>query len=133
MRRRGLVKKKKKKTKNEEEEGFLPVGEFGDDGDGHGHRSDRDDDRIIHNESYWEEEEEEGREIQLLKTEKNEKQTLKKSETATIKSTRDPTRRKEDAYDKLFANGAFDKKKLLRFFRRRRSRVAEDDEDNNRV
>jgi predicted unusual protein kinase regulating ubiquinone biosynthesis (AarF/ABC1/UbiB family) len=41
-----------------------------------------------------------------------------------IKSTRDPTKRKEDAYDKLFANGAFDKKKLLRFFRRRPVRVA---------
>ena len=41
-----------------------------------------------------------------------------------IKSTRDPTKRKEDAYDKLFANGAFDKKRLLRFFRRRPVRVA---------
>tara|TARA_B100000073_G_scaffold104804_1_gene84022 strand:- start:189 stop:2765 length:2577 start_codon:yes stop_codon:yes gene_type:complete len=128
VRRRGLVKKKKKKTKNEEEEGFLPVGEFW-------RRRRRalgiartvNDDRIIPTtESYWEEEEEEEDRARLvLKTEKNEKQTLKKkSETATIKSTRDPTRRKEDAYDKLFANGAFDKKKLLRFFRRRPVRVA---------
>ena len=41
-----------------------------------------------------------------------------------IKSTRDPTKRKETAYDKLFSNGAFDKKRLLRFFRRRPVRVA---------
>ena len=101
------------------------------------------DDRIAES---WEEEEEEEERARLLKTEKNEKRTLrratgknktndfhgedeqqqreKKSETATIKTTRDPTRRKEDAYDKLFANGAFDKKKLLRFFRRRPVRVA---------
>ena len=75
------------------------------------------DDRIIAESWEDEEEEEEEDRARLLKTEK-------KSETATIKTTRDPTRRKEDAYDKLFANGAFDKKKLLRFFRRRPVRVA---------
>ena len=127
VRRRGV--KKKKKTKNEEEV-FLPVGEFwGRRRRALGIARTVNDDRIIPAESYWEDEEEEEDEEDrarlLLKTEKNEKQTLKKkSETATIKSTRDPTRRKEDAYDKLFANGAFDKKKLLRFFRRRPVRVA---------
>ena len=63
---------------------------------GTGHRSNRERrSHHSHNESYWEEEEEEeDRRRLVLKTEKNEKQTLKKkSETATIKAR--ATRRDE--------------------------------------
>ena len=56
--------------------------------------------------------------------EEEERGELEEQPFVIIKSTRDPTKRKEDAYDKLFANGAFDKKRLLRFFRRRPVRVA---------
>jgi predicted unusual protein kinase regulating ubiquinone biosynthesis (AarF/ABC1/UbiB family) len=56
--------------------------------------------------------------------EEDERGELEEQPFVIIKSTRDPTKRKEDAYDKLFANGAFDKKRLLRFFRRRPVRVA---------
>jgi predicted unusual protein kinase regulating ubiquinone biosynthesis (AarF/ABC1/UbiB family) len=58
------------------------------------------------------------------KEEEDERGELEEQPFVIIKSTRDPTKRKEDAYDKLFANGAFDKKRLLRFFRRRPVRVA---------
>ena len=56
--------------------------------------------------------------------EEDERGELEEQPFVIIKSTRDPTKRKETAYDKLFSNGAFDKKRLLRFFRRRPVRVA---------
>ena len=68
------------------------------------------------------------------KEEEDERGELEEQPFVIIKSTRDPLKRKEDAYDKLFANGAFDKKRLLRFFRGDDgARGWEDDEDNNRV
>jgi len=74
--------------------------------------------------SSFDKEELEGGGFVLTTIEEDDDDEKKMTKRERQQRRRDPRKKKEDAYDRLFEGGAFDKRKLLRFFRRRPVRVA---------